>query len=739
MSTADIRIASVVAAQTRRERAISTALLAAASAFIALWPYTSVIAPGGWSLLTVTMIVIVVGCGLVVRLSRARRPDRPWVALIAQVIAIIVALTLIVAPQGALFGLIPTGITLDTFGRFAVTAMDEVRYGTAPLADSTALGAMVGCGFAIVALLIDQLISQRVALLTIVLVAVIGAMPMIITLGDANVPWFVMLAVLAMLLLRNSIRHSPREPRRASAGVGVAIGAMAIAAALAITPALPVSATWIGAGTSMQIDPSLRLGEDLRRPTPFTVMTLATKAESAPYLRVASLTEFDGDVWTPNESDTQPLNEGFGDLEWGEEIESVEQRTSVRVSGLSGELLPVPYAATKIVGLSSGWRVTPDDRTVASQRRDAAGQDYTVTSMSALPTRERIQAASTSPAGLDPEEEIPAVIAETARQVTAEAANDYDRLVALQTWFRSQFAYSLDAPVDGGFDGTGMDAVVAFLEAKTGYCIHFSGAFALMVQSLDMQVRIVVGYLPGHRTDDKRGSEFVYTVSSDQLHAWPEVHFEGIGWVPFEPTASLGTPTNFQPEATESGLGSTPTTTAPTSEPSSAPTTGPEIDRDQDPSATPGGSTLNRLDPTPVLLTVAGVIVALLLPGVVRLIVGARRRSSAHRGDAMSAWDELRDTLIDLGIAVSAADTPRARGAGVIARGADAASVGVLVNAVERASYAQRGADPQDLGVALSRVLADVRRPLDARTRVVARMLPRSLIVAKGVRAPVTV
>src|SRR5699024_10931135 len=139
--------------------------------------------------------------------------------------------------------------------------------------------------------------------------------------------------------------------------------------------------------------------------------------------------------------------------------------------------------------------------------------------------------------------ELPAEIIRTALEVTADAETDYDRLIALQSWFRSSFDYSLDTPVQEGFDGTGIDAVVEFLEVRSGYCIHFAGAFALMAQALYMPVRIVVGYLPGHATDDTRGDETIYVVTSDQMHAWPEVHFEGIGWVPFEPTASLGVPT----------------------------------------------------------------------------------------------------------------------------------------------------------------------------------------------------
>src|SRR5690606_8316283 len=128
-------------------------------------------------------------------------------------------------------------------------------------------------------------------------------------------------------------------------------------------------------------------------------------------------------------------------------------------------------------------------------------------------------------------------IAETADEVTAEATNDYDRLIALQAWFRGpEFAYSLDAPVADGFDGTGADAVAEFLDVREGYCVHFASAFAIMARTLDMPSRIVVGFLPGVNTNETVDGERVGAVSTSMVHAWPEVHFDGIGWVAFEPT-----------------------------------------------------------------------------------------------------------------------------------------------------------------------------------------------------------
>ncbi|WP_194421741.1 transglutaminaseTgpA domain-containing protein [Microbacterium abyssi] len=726
---AEARTAVDYAARLRlRDRTLAAALLSVCAGVVVMWPYTAVVAPGSWTLITVAIIVVVAATGMLARLlRRGRFADGPWSAL-AQLVVAVPLLTLMLLPKGALMGIIPTGATFAGVGRLAAEAVEQVQFGTAPLVDTPALRTMLGIGFAIVVIMVDQLIAARFALPAIVLIAAVGSLPMIITLGDANLPWFVMLALLAVFLLRYSIRHSDHQPRRASAGLSVSVGAAAIAAALAITPVLPISTTWMGAGTSAQLDPSLSLGEDLRRPTPFTVMTLATNATTAPYLRVASLSEFDGTTWVPDEGDLQSVADGFGDADWTDEVEAVERRTSIRITGISGSWLPVPYAATKIVGVSSGWQAMPSNRTVTSLNQDAANEDYTVTTEVVQPTREQIQATSaTSEGGA----EVPAFIAETAREVTADASTDYDRLIAMQNWFRSQFEYSLEAPVDGAFDGTGVDAVEEFLQVRSGYCIHFAGAFALMTQALEMQVRVVVGYLPGSLTDERRGDESIYTVDSDQLHAWPEVHFEGIGWVPFEPTASLGIPTDYLPTTTGGGSTTGPDAPEPSAAPSAAPTRGPELDEDPGSSTGAGTDSLRRLDPTPVVLVGAGIVLVLMLPALVRAGVRMRRRMRARGGDASAAWQEVRATLVDLQLPASDADTPRTRGAALVKRGADASAVQQLVDAVERASYAPSGTDADDLSKALSTVVADLHRSVDGRDRISAVLVPRSLFAAR--------
>lgn len=713
--------------ERRRSRSLGVGLLTVCAVFVALWPYTSVIVAGSWSFVCAFVVFVIALTGVLMRQLRGGPTARRMWTLFAQVLVAIGALTLLLMPHGAILGVVPTGSTLTMLGRLLAEGFQQVQVSVAPIDDTLALRSILGIGFALVTILLDHLIAERWGLVAVLFTAVAGAVPMIVTFGDANVVWFVMLAVLSLFLLRHGIHRDDRNPRRASAGVAVGVGATATIVALVLTPILPVSATWMGAGTSLTLNPSLRLGDDLRRPAPTDVITIATSDTPAPYLRIATLSRFDGRVWTADETPAQPLSDGFGEPDWSEAIEAATRRTSIRINGISSSWLPVPYPATRIMGVSSAWNVMPANRTVVSETQNAAGADYTVTSVDIEPTLEQIRAAD-AVADAPPEEPVPDVVAETAQEVTADADTDYDRLIALQSWFRSQFTYSLDAPVEGDFDGTGSEAVEAFLEARTGYCIHFAGAFALMAQSLDMPVRIVVGYLPGRLTDDTRGDDSVYVVSSDQLHAWPEVRFEGIGWVPFEPTASLGVPTLFQAAETDSGGTTAPSDPTPSTAPTAEATSGPEIDRDQGDTSTTGGQSLQRLDPTPVILVTLGVLLVIVLPASSRLALRMLRYRRARTGDAMAAWLELRETMVDLRLPVSEADTPRERGAELVKRGADAHAVRLLVGAVEQASYARVAEHHADLTGALRQVSADLRHSVDTPARLAAVFAPRSLL-----------
>ncbi|MFS0910268.1 transglutaminaseTgpA domain-containing protein [Microbacterium sp. 179-I 3D2 NHS] len=720
---------------------VAPGALAAAASVVAMWPFTAVIEPGPWSLAVVAVIVSAALTGMLLR--RMLRRGDAWLreagAFVAQALVAVAVLTQITAADTAVLGLIPTTDTVPVFAALGAAAWEQVVFGTAPLDSSPGLAAVMGAGFAAVAILLDHLVASRSAVIATLLTGTVGAIPMIVTLGEPHVVWFGMFGAVALLLFRFTARRHPLSPRRSTTSLAVLVGAAALAATIVVAPAVPVTANLAGTGVGVTVDASLRLGDDLRQPNPVEVLTVAAKGEVAPYLRLTTLSQFDGRVWQPDRGDLQSQREGFGEPEWTPDIAIEERTTSIRVLRMSSSWLPVPYPATGVQGLNGSWRVATDNRTLFSRSADAAGNDYTVRSARVIPTLEQIRALEAAEPAVDDATarvELPSVIAATAEDVTARASTDYDRLVALQTWFRSDFVYSLETPVEEGFDGTGAEAVARFLDEKSGYCVHFAGAFALMAESLGMQARIVVGYLPGALTDEKRGDESIFSVSSDQLHSWPEVLFPGVGWIPFEPTASLGTPTAFQAAAVSGGGTGGPAAPAPTSAPTTEESAGPEIDRRDTESGAGATGELRSLDPTPVVLSVAGVLVLLLLPALIRRAAREVRLRRAHGGDPAAAWTELRSTLIDLQLPVSDADTPRMRAAELVREnGVDADAMSALTDAVERASYARSASASIDLAVPLGVVLARLHRSVDGRTRARALLLPRSLFVARSTAA----
>lgn len=72
------------------------------------------------------------------------------------------------------------------------------------------------------------------------------------------------------------------------------------------------------------------------------------------------------------------------------------------------------------------------------------------------------------------------------------------------------------------------------LEKKEGYCAHYATAFVLLARYLGFPARYVEGFsVPV--TQEK-----VMEVYSGRAHSWPEVYFEGVGWISFEPTPGYG-------------------------------------------------------------------------------------------------------------------------------------------------------------------------------------------------------
>ncbi|MCC6402508.1 MAG: transglutaminase domain-containing protein [Fimbriimonadaceae bacterium] len=82
--------------------------------------------------------------------------------------------------------------------------------------------------------------------------------------------------------------------------------------------------------------------------------------------------------------------------------------------------------------------------------------------------------------------------------------------------------------------GQGQDPVDFLLfENKEGYCDLFATAMTRGARQLGMPARYSVGYLVDASDRDENG---YINVRRRDYHAWCEIHFQGIGWVPFDAT-----------------------------------------------------------------------------------------------------------------------------------------------------------------------------------------------------------
>lgn len=126
---------------------------------------------------------------------------------------------------------------------------------------------------------------------------------------------------------------------------------------------------------------------------------------------------------------------------------------------------------------------------------------------------------------------LPNRVKELAEDITKDCENDYDKAIAIQEYL-SLYKYTTTPP-DPLEDS---DFVDTFLfEQKEGYCSYFATSMAVLARSVGIPARYVEGYaLPSDYTQS--GETYIYSVTGKEAHSWPQLYFEGIGWVDFEPT-----------------------------------------------------------------------------------------------------------------------------------------------------------------------------------------------------------
>lgn len=715
--------------------------------------------------------VLVVAAAAIAAAATTRRLVRRWApvwATLAALGAALLALTALFAAETALLGVVPLPGTATRFAELIAAGEVSIAEQSIPAAADDGVRFLMASGLAGLAIIVDGVLvhGRRPAFTAVPLLGIL-AVP--IVLAPGALPVLSVLATAAAYLLALALHRPAASGGAAAAGRAIAVAAGVLVAALIVPPLLPpVIAGEALPGTGLAglvtgVNPVLELGDDLRRDSPVEALRYTTDADGGLYLTLSHLADFEGQTVQPVLDGGVTPNDRIGPPPWlGDEVATSIVRTSIRLQNVRSRWVPLPAAPVEVTGLDGSWLVNPDGITVGTVEGTFRGGDYTVDSLRAEPTPEQLRAATVDAAGLDRFRAVPAelaqIVSNTARAIADAAAgpSPYDQALALQRFFTGgDFVYSEEAPVEFGYDGTGAEIVAVFLEARAGYCVHYAAAMTLMARTLGIPARIAVGFLPGARNPDVP-SEFV--VSTDDLHAWPELHFDGLGWVRFEPTPSRGAVPAYASDDVPAP-GEVPVIDPETGEPLE-PTAAPTTPADPTASDAPDSETPDAADPLDLIdggsdgtldgpsaggpiaggvdaRPFAAALLALFLlllavPGVARAVRRSRRRRSP---DVLDRWRELRDTARDLGLPADATSTPRALAA-AWARGWEAtlsavpgdarAALDAVRVALEDRAYA--APDSPAAAPPIDVLLVALRRTAPRWRRVLAVVAPVSLL-----------
>ncbi len=619
-----------------------------------------------WSDVAPIVVAALLSSALAALLRRARVP-----LVIAAVVSLVGLAELIIAryaPGTARYGLLPTWETRDALQLLLDDGADQFRTLRAPVEALPPFVAAAIIGAWLLAFLTDwAALRLRLAFEPVLPAALLFIFASILGSGARQLTSTVIFAAAVALwavvqrtqTLSEGIwltvdrQRGPSSIFRAASVVAV----IAIAGGVISGPRLPGAGTdelyeWRNRDdpTRQVISPFVSIENRLASQQNIEMFTVV--AERPAYWRIAGLDGFENNLWTTRGNFEEHSGELPGSNLAAGTTEPLVQ--TFTVTGLSAIWLPAAFAPNELLDTGDAtitWNSEISTLTV-DERPSSDGLTYQLESVLPLYTPEELRAA---PAVDDddllerytalPDDLTPALAAE-AERLTAGIATDYDKLIALQNEFRT-YEYSLELSAPLG------DPIEQFLAERIGFCQQFSGTFAAMARSLGLPARVAVGFTWG---DPVEGEPNTYRVTGRHAHAWPEVYFEGLGWVAFEPTPGRGAP-----GADHTGVGaqqdspveSQPSTTPTTIDPSviAPPTTFPD-DFLADPGFETGAEDIVPAEPGfSVPWRLVGVVVALAaygagMPALARLKRARRWAAASSPAEQVEAiWSNLTDDL----------------------------------------------------------------------------------------------
>jgi transglutaminase-like putative cysteine protease len=764
------------------------AALATAAASVSLYPiFIGVL----WFWAGLGSIVIVAAVSTATRL----RPLPVPVCLVAGAAALLLYLNLAFSNARSLYHLLPTPTSVRLLFDLAGQGFDQASKYAPPVPGLHGMVLLAAAGIGITALLAD-LIAVRLSS------AALAGLPLLLLFTEpftlsvsrgffgTTVAFCIGVAGYLALLSsegRDRIREWERpQPSagdtpdtRTLAAAGRRVGFASVVFALClplVVPGLHVTRLFGGqqgiggapgdGGGSAGVgfpDPNTRLSQELKMTQAAPVLIYTTKAATPGYLQVYVLDRLTDDGWRifgqpESLAPVGPRLPPPPGLTSATSVTSVTTSVELNPNVGADELgaLPVPYPAAT-VSVSGAARADRATLMVLDPTVALGGLKYSVTSLSESPSQQQLNATPSPPPGITEHyltvpaayNSLPAIFA-VARSVVGKAGakTPFEEAVALQNWLSGgAFRYTLNAPTV--LDARGLERFL--IDTKAGYCQQFSFAMAVLARLLGIPSRVAYGFTSGTSIGDN-----AWLVTTHDAHAWPELYFQGAGWLRFEPTPSGG---NGQGTATPPSytlaLGNASVGAAGQSTPTAGPSTSaggglsPEALQRKiqaefgitpaDVGAGQGGGRAanggTTAGPWEVLgLVVAGLLaVAVAAPWCTRLAVRRRRwRRADDVALAHAAWRELRDDLVDHSAGGLPSESPRAvaarAGTSLALAEPARAALGRIAMAEERARYAPRPADGSGLRHDSTTVRRAIAAAVPGRTRWRARLAPASVL-----------
>ena len=449
-------------------------------------------------------------------------------------------------------------------------------------------------------------------------------------------------AVLLLLMVRGIARRTREGDGHPIVLAGVLALACALVGAGAIAlladrrdPFDPRSQQAETVDRAQTINPLLTLKSNQRLDPPADILTIRLEAGDEAVLvdrlPIAVLDTYDGTSWTFTGRFTASASTLSPEHEAPTGSALVTQRMTLRRL-----VLPWLPAARTAVAVSLDGVQYDDEHEMLIAPDLPLPLDYTVDSLVAQFAVEGFD--------IDPDQvdlsSVPAEVPASLRDLAVELAGDLgpaDRAVRLESHLRESYASNPDAPA--GHSLRRLESVL--IDGDDAGPEQFAAAMAVLARLQGLPARVVVGL----RLPSGDGGTGPVTLTTADLDAWTEIHFDDVGWLPFDPTGTAVDSPDDNPA---------PTTTLATT----------AFDRPISPTeAGPDEATPDEAGSSSSGVLVFGLLLLGAVLAVLAWVAMVRRRKRNRRDERLGsprpaeqllgAWYEMTDRLVEHGFRIA--------------------------------------------------------------------------------------